>query len=333
MRSKSIRFGFTLVELLVVIAIIGILVGLLLPAVQAAREAARRMQCSNNLKQLGLALHNYSSAHGRFPPAFIRVYFQPSAASTDVDNERRGNWGWGAMLFPYVEQNALFSALNVGPVTFASNLDNPANRLMLQTPLTTYRCPSDDGPILNVDRVVRSNTNVAVETAISNYIGSNSTGTVDGNPPGVRRGLFIRDQGTKFGEISDGSSNTFAIGERAWRRRLTNGTIAIPAAGLIAGCRGQASGIMVDWGLMDIVGIGRFRLNYNQTLVTRSKRAFSSNHTGGCQFVFCDGSVHFISETIDGDMSAAQQSNDADPNSVWENLIAIGDGNVVGNYE
>ena len=81
-----------------------------------------------------------------------------------------------------------------------------------------------------------------------------------------------------------------------------------------------------------VVGIGRFRLNYNQTLVTRSKRAFSSNHSGGCQFAFCDGSVHFISETIDADMSAAQQSNDADPNSVWENLIAIGDGNVVGDF-
>ena len=332
MLFKKTRRGFTLVELLVVIAIIGVLVGLLLPAVQAARGAARRMQCGNNLKQFGLALHNYASAHGRFPPAYIRVYSQAGQTNTDLDTERRGNWGWGAMLFPFVEQTGLHSALNVGPVTFASNLDLPANRVLLQTTLSIYRCPSDDGPNLNVDRVVRSHTNVAVETAISNYIGSNSTGTVDGNPPGLRRGLFIRDQGTKFSEISDGTSNTFAVGERAWRRRLTDGSIAIPAAGLISGCRGQATGIMVDYGLMDVVGVGRFRLNYNQTLVTRAKRAFSSNHPGGCQFAFCDGSIHFISETIDGDMNAAQQSNDADPNSVWENLIAIGDGNTLGAF-
>ncbi len=325
--------AFTLVELLVVIAIIGVLVGLLLPAVQAAREAARRMQCSNNLKQLALAMHNYSSTHGRFPPAYIRVYFQPAQTNTDLDQERRGNWGWGALLFPFIEQTALHTNLNVGPVTFASNLDVVATRTMLQTSLSMYRCPSDDGPLLNVDRVVRSHANtVNYETTTSNYLGVNNTGTVDGNPPAIRRGVFIRDQGTKFGEITDGTSNTFCIGERAWRKMQSTGIMGIPAAGLAFGCRGQATGVQGDFGIMDVVSAGRFRINYNQGVVTRLKRAFSSNHTGGAQFANCDGSVRFISETIDGDMQVSQQSLDADPNSTWENLIAISDGNPVGEF-
>src|SRR5687768_7945601 len=98
------RRAFTLVELLVVIAIIGVLVGLLLPAGQAAREAARRMQCSNNLKQLTLALHNYADSYQQLPPAYIRVYMTAgcNGPCTDTDQERRGNWGWGAMILPFV---------------------------------------------------------------------------------------------------------------------------------------------------------------------------------------------------------------------------------------
>ncbi len=327
------RLAFTLVELLVVIAIIGVLVGLLLPAVQSAREAARRMQCSNNLKQLSLAMHNYASTHGRFPPAYIRVYYQPAQTNTDLDQERRGNWGWGSLLFPFIEQTNLHTGLNVGPVTFATNLDIPATRAMLQSGLPMYRCPSDDGPLLNVDRVVRSHANTTnFETTTSNYLGVNNTGTVDGNPPAIRRGVFIRDVGTKFSELTDGTSNTFAIGERAWRLRQANGTVGIPAAGLAFGCRGQATGVQGDFGIMDVISAGRFRLNYNQGVVTRIKRAFSSNHTGGAQFANCDGSVRFVGETIDADMQPSQQSLDADPNSTWENLIAIADGNPVADF-
>jgi prepilin-type N-terminal cleavage/methylation domain-containing protein len=326
------RRAFTLVELLVVIAIIGILVALLLPAVQAAREAARRMQCGNNFKQLTLALHNYADTYQRLPPAYIRVYYDPAQPNTDQDSERRGNWSWGALILPFVEQKPLHDSLQVGPVTLAQNLDNPTTRPMLQQKLPMYRCPSDDGPILNVDRVLRSHANVAIETAVSNYVGVNSTGTIDGDPPLIRRGLFIRDDGRRFADIVDGTSNCFALGERNWRRRQTNGTIALPVGALVFGCRGQATGIMVDYGLMDVVSAGRFRLNYNQGNVGRLKRSYGSNHPGGTQFSLCDGSVRFVSENIDADLNAMQQTVDADPNSTWEYLIAIADGKPVGDF-
>lgn len=332
MRTVIRKRGFTLVELLVVIAIIGILVALLLPAVQAAREAARRMQCGNNLKQLALALHNYGDVNKSLPPAYIRVYFQAGQPNTDLDSERRGNWGWGALILPYIEQQPLHSALRVGPETFARNLDIPANLAMMQQKLSVFRCPSDTGPQLNVDRVVRSHTNVPFETAVSNYVGVNSTGTIDGDPPVLRRGLFIRDQGRRFADIADGTSNCLAIGERVWKRKQATGAIGLPVGGLVFGCRGQATGVMRDWGLMDVVAAGRFRLNYDRGIVTRIKRSYSGNHVGGVMFALCDGSVRHVSETIDADMQATQQTFGADPNSTWEYLIAIADGNALGDF-
>jgi prepilin-type N-terminal cleavage/methylation domain-containing protein len=332
MRTAIRTRGFTLVELLVVIAIIGILVALLLPAVQAAREAARRMQCSNNLKQIALGMHNYADVNKRFPPAYIRVYFQAGQPNTDQDNERRGNWSWGALILPYLEQKPLHDALNVGPVTFARNLDIPANRALLQQKIAAFRCPSDTGPQTNVDRLVRSETNQPFETAVSNYVGVNSTGTIDGDPPQLRRGMFIRDEGRRFADVADGTSNALLVGERVWRRKQANGNIGLPVAGLVFGCRGQATGVMVDWGLMDVVAAGRFRLNYNQGVVTRIKRSYSGNHVGGVMFALCDGSVRHVSETIDADMQTTQQTFGADPNSTWEYLIAIADGNPVGDF-
>jgi prepilin-type N-terminal cleavage/methylation domain-containing protein len=113
MRNSLRRRGFTLIELLVVIAIIGVLVGLLLPAVQAAREAARRIQCTNNLKQMGLALQNYHDAIGAFPPGYI------SRRGPDGDNIGPG-WGWGAMILPQIEQGIVFNSINFGFVVHAA---------------------------------------------------------------------------------------------------------------------------------------------------------------------------------------------------------------------
>ncbi len=142
-RRNSRRRGFTLVELLVVIAIIGILVGLLLPAVQAAREAARRMQCSNNMKQLALALHNYESANKKFPCGFSDNF-------NTVVVGRDGGWAWASGVLPYIEQSALYGTLDtrfapygtVGTVSDAAGKNN----LATATVLSAFRCPSDLAP-------------------------------------------------------------------------------------------------------------------------------------------------------------------------------------------
>ena len=151
MKTKYVvRKGFTLVELLVVIAIIGILVGLLLPAVQAARAAARRMQCSNNLKQLGLAVHNYHDANKSFPSGFITNY--PAGAlntAAMMSVTQRTHWSWGAFVLPYIEQTALYNTLNPGQSSMDALLATPAGLAALTTPIPSFVCPSDTGPSLN----------------------------------------------------------------------------------------------------------------------------------------------------------------------------------------
>jgi prepilin-type N-terminal cleavage/methylation domain-containing protein len=136
--------GFTLIELLVVIAIIAILIALLLPAVQQAREAARRSQCRNNLKQVGLAIHNYHDAFNTIPPAWISTQFQVAAG--DVSH-----WSWGTFLLPYIDQAPLYSLLQPGTRRLDQNLAlGGATAAALTTPLTVFRCPSDTGPSLKI---------------------------------------------------------------------------------------------------------------------------------------------------------------------------------------
>src|SRR5947209_10191645 len=125
--------GFTLVELLVVIAIIGVLVALLLPAVQAAREAARRMSCSSNLRQLGLAMHSYHDTHKILP--YTTAAWGPSGVTNSVDN--RG-WSWNSFILPYIEQQAMYSQINFGDFVPVGN-----NRLLIRNPIPIAVCPSD----------------------------------------------------------------------------------------------------------------------------------------------------------------------------------------------
>ena len=145
--SVAKRFGFTLIELLVVIAIIAILVALLLPAVQQAREAARRSSCKNNLKQLGLALHNYHDTHGVFPAGYY-AGDHPSVADGEGDG-RDARYGWGSMILPFLEQAPLYDKMQVGDRLLSQNVNDPTVLADMQTPISAFRCPSDVAPGTN----------------------------------------------------------------------------------------------------------------------------------------------------------------------------------------
>lgn len=183
-RNRSL--GFTLVELLVVIAIIGILVALLLPAIQAAREAARRAQCTNNLKQLGVALQNYHDTYGTFPPEFVG------------QQTGNGNWGANVLIMPFLEQGSLYEQLNPN----GGVLPTLASQPLLANENRAFRCPSDPGG--------HTNPNVS-NYGTSNYLISESIGNLLAQDKGQPGGA----KAVRLAQVVDGTSNTFLYGERA----------------------------------------------------------------------------------------------------------------------
>jgi len=341
-RFSSVRKvkAFTLVELLVVIAIIGILIALLLPAVQAAREAARRSQCSNNLKQLVLAVHNYADSHKTFPSGFI----------TDVPQDptvlERSNWGWGALTLPYVEQETLRSQLQVGRRLLHVNLATPAGLAALQTPLQAFMCPSDVGPVLNnfagtsgtgenYSKLVTSDGSDRIPIAKSNYVGvmcsgNSTTPSVNPAPYGPATGVLFQNSAVAFRDIKDGTSSTFMLGERSFRvNNLDVG--AANALGFSAEVSSYTSRNRAQLGVLGIPYWG-----INQTVVNRphQNRGFHSLHPGGAQFALCDGSVRFISENIDHKPRTTPGTH---PFGAWvdstlERLCAKGDGQPIGQF-
>jgi prepilin-type N-terminal cleavage/methylation domain-containing protein len=197
------RCAFTLIELLVVITIIGILVALLLPAVQSAREAARRAQCATNLKQIGLAMHSYHAVDNCFPPAHI--------VNPVWDEE---SWGWSAFPLPYLEQTPLQDQLAMRSRTLRQVLSDANAQALVQTALAVFRCPTDTTPRL-LPREVRDfgvTAGPTFEPATSNYVGS--CGLFDRDYPTANDGVLYGNSAIRFADITDGTSNTFAVGER-----------------------------------------------------------------------------------------------------------------------
>ena len=263
------RRGFTLIELLVVIAIIAILIALLLPAVQQAREAARRSQCKNNMKQLGLALHNYHDTHNIFPWGYntrdIGIVIPPATTVNDSDTFI----GWGAFILPYVDQAPLYNYI-------ASNggFDGPRWYLIpalnsgtgVKTILPAFICPSDRMEGLNTDR---SNS-----PGKSNYKG---VGYATATSPYI---FGHQDHRTRIRDIGDGTSNTALLGESSSHGfRITGVWYGIRSNSEDCAVRMDES---VDWAI-------------NGT----SAYAFSSPHVGGAHFLLADGAVRFLSENID----------------------------------
>ena len=301
------RPAFTLVELLVVIAIIGILVGLLLPAVQAAREAARRMQCSNNLKQLGLAFHNYESSTKSFPINYAtRGILGFPNTGPGIANSGRS---WMQMVLPYIEQTNLYNNIDftVGLQGTAPNIVK--NRIVAATVVPSFICPSDDsneGGLLN-NRSDLNNPDPVGRWAVTSYkacagsnwdwgvfrwnnsgatgVGGKNAGQSDGLNLG--NGVICSNQTnvnstTKMRDLSDGTSNTYIIGEAmpGWSQwnwwynpNAVTATCAIPLNRVLKVPK----------------NIGNWPDNYG----------FASRHTGGGQFALGDGSVRFVSDNID----------------------------------
>ena len=292
MQSHKIsRNGFTLVELLVVIAIIGVLVALLLPAIQMAREAARRSQCANNMKQMGLALHNYHDTHQVFPSGFV-VY--PNNAMSNI----RG-WGWGALILPYVEQGALYDALGVTQNRI-DQLDGgtyPApGSPLTQTRLPVYRCPSDIGPDRNPQRANHGMSNYSGVFGNGTPAGRDPDGTSYGNafesshPWRAGNGMFFANSGVRMAQIRDGTSNVLAIGERAY--------------GVAGGLRAPNAYSGAIWvGLWEhdrhASTIRGLRATNDFQFFGADQWCYSSHHPGGGHFQLADASVKFISADVD----------------------------------
>lgn len=319
--------GFTLIELLVVIAIIAILIALLLPAVQQAREAARRTQCKNNLKQIGLAMHNYHDVYKMFPRGGQHGDRNPTGGPFNSDQ-----WGWGAMILPQIDQGPLFAQLNVGATHFIDAVQVPATLDLLRTKIPGYLCPSDaDGELLNSERPVEvSGTDYEVGT--SNYVGSYGNKAQYNNEDGV----FYPSKCTRIRDITDGTSNTFLVGERA--SGAVSGTDRGGAA-LWAGTgfrNFSSSGPRADGAGVVGYAAGNINTGFREQFGTNQpNHGFTSRHVGGAQFALCDGSVRFVSENINSSITIGPKPGGGiewTNLGTYQHLSGRNDGAVIGEF-
>jgi prepilin-type N-terminal cleavage/methylation domain-containing protein/prepilin-type processing-associated H-X9-DG protein len=325
-RSRNASGGFTLIELLVVIAIISVLIALLLPAVQSAREAARRAQCVNNLKQIGLAMHNYEEALGVFPPGYVSSVDRTvlDACNQDAENQHGVDlgtgWAWGSMILPFMEQQPLYSSIN-----FNLSVAYHQNDTCSLTVVSGHVCPSDPGP--SVVPVFEDppdpanpgsyNASHIVDTlSRGNYVGMYGIGEVcaqsgaldspnnnGAGPLGQHAGIFYRNSATRIAAITDGTSNTIMVGERSH-----NLSYVTWVARSIDGWLGKTSPIEGGTDTFNpspeecwtqIMGPAGLE-GGNRTINDPNAHVedYWSMHPGGANMLFADGSVHFLKSSI-----------------------------------
>lgn len=277
--------GFTLVELLVVIAIIGILVGMLLPAVQQVREAARRTQCANQCRQMGLAVMNYESAHMHFPPGW--------STNSPMDPLSAPGWGWSAHVLPFLDQGNVAENID-----YRTSIEDHDHEVIIQSEMEVFLCPSDP----TVDTIVNLDTHIEhgdhdhdhdhlvayvgsdddhheLLVSRSNYSGAFGSNEIEDSPLDGN-GIFFANSRVRFGDIRDGSSNTIMIGERL------NTLGPISWVGVVAD---------VDEPFARIVAI----TDHAPNDPSMHFEDFRSGHIGGINVTLADGSTHFVANTID----------------------------------
>lgn len=277
-RGSSTSRGFTLIELLVVIAIIAILIALLLPAVQQAREAARRAQCQNNLKQIGIALHSYHENARCLPPGWLGV----SGGVPSVVGPT--GWGWASHLLPQLDNTPLHRKIN-----FNETVDHASNSVIREEALPAFRCPSDSS---ENTWVLKDETtgNPIVSLPTANYVGSFGTTDLDSagsTPPGTifsGDGVFCHNRPTRFVDVTDGLSTTFFVGEHRTNRSVTPEWHSTWLGVIPAG----------EEAFVRTLAVSDHTPNHPAAHIDD----FSSAHTQGVHFLMGDGRVKFLGQTI-----------------------------------
>ncbi len=355
--------GFTLIELLVTISIIAVLIALLLPAVQQTREAARRTQCRNNLKQLGLALHNYHDVHRCFPMGGMGVYY-PTMTGADALRA----FSWGSYLLPFMDQDTLYKQIDFDQPSFRIGFPDPLvvvtndNEVLMSSTVAGFRCPSDARADRLTDDEVLGRT-LWQEAATASYVGNYGTnGFIPAQSSGSNvpwtltfgfaivsnphlpnnvtnhcgTGPLSVNSSTRLRDVTDGTTSTVFVGERHGNQCASRKTTY------------QLSRTFWGFGsrIGDVMGSGYYRPNACPVGVDPGttgkicKGPMTSVHSGGLQVVLMDGSVRFISDSID---SAAEAEIDAIPNmqnaaqrqavyGVWQAICDMNDGTVVGDF-
>jgi prepilin-type N-terminal cleavage/methylation domain-containing protein/prepilin-type processing-associated H-X9-DG protein len=344
------RIAFTLIELLVVIAIIGVLIGLLLPAVQKVREAAHRTVCMNNLTQIGKALHNYENASGCFPPAYVRTSGKQSGTADGIrypDDNWNGptGWAWGTLILPYLEQGNLYQSLNLNLPCWA-----PANAPFVKTKVSAFLCPAatggSDGFAVQYDSgdgvhgvafsptIYFAHSHYVTNAGVNQPWGRSTAYSYDFTVPEpagplahVINGPFYRDSRTRALDVTDGLSQTVFIGEHS--SILSNKTWV----GVVPGAATCPRLDLRPWrsdcnsgGCLVGVHSGPDVHDHPQVIIHAPNNPFghtdemwSEHSPAGCNVLFGDGSVRFISAFIN-------------PNT-WVALSTMNEGDVAqGDY-
>jgi prepilin-type N-terminal cleavage/methylation domain-containing protein/prepilin-type processing-associated H-X9-DG protein len=275
--ANSHRRAFTLIELLVVIAILAALIGLLLPSVQRVREAANRASCQNNLHQIGLALHNYESGRGNFPAGYL---CQPVSAK--YPDQTSPGWGWAAILLPYIEQDSL-----AGQINFGVAIEAPANESARTRIVKLYACPSDHATGLFT--VLDQSTTALATVATNSYAACHGTGVDLDEELDDFNGMFSRNSAIRFADVTDGTSNTIAIGERCasftqtpWAGAISMGTTRVTAEAVVNNVNA-----IEDAPTQTLVHVSIHTLNDPNS----DPEDFYTPHIGSGNFLFVDGSV------------------------------------------